>query len=443
MGDVLTLQFPDSIYALSSGAVPAGVAVLRLSGGAVRDALQTLAGCIPKPREASLRTIASPTIGPIDRGLILFFPAPASFTGEDCAELHLHGGKAVVAAAMAALQEIPGFRQADAGEFTRRAFLNGKVDLTSAEALADLVSAETEAQRRLALDNASGKQQLLYSSWRKRLLHARAMIEAELDFSDEADVAGSMADLVWPDLTALEMELGGHLAGNRAAMIVRDGFRVVVTGEPNAGKSSLVNALARRDVAIVTEIPGTTRDTIEAILDLGGNKVILTDTAGIRESDDMIEMMGVGRAREAVKSADLVLRLVAPGTAQQLGPTTDGVESRIVATKQDLDQPYHHRADHYISTVSGAGLGGLLEDVANTAARATNRSGVLPTRMRHVRLIEDGLAHLAAALQMRGEATELHAEELRLAERALSRVIGSTDVEDVLGEVFARFCIGK
>lgn len=436
--------FPDSIYALSSGGLPSGVAVIRLSGSYVPACITAMAGSLPAPRQASLRTLISPAGDPIDRGLVLFFPAPASFTGEDCAELHLHGGKAVVAAAVEAINSQPGFRLAEAGEFTRRAFLNGKMDLTSAEGIADLVAAETESQRRLALENASGRQHALYAEWRRRLLHARAMVEAELDFSDEGDVPGSVSKSVWADMARLADEIGDHIDGYRAAQIVRDGFRVVVAGAPNAGKSSLVNALAQRDVAIVTDIPGTTRDVVEVTLDLGGIKVILSDTAGFRFSDDTIEMIGVDRARAAIREADLVLHLVAPGGSPDDEILALAPSALLVQTKTDLvssmDLP---QADHRVSSMTGAGMNSLLDDItAHALALVQQQPSVLPTRLRHRSLLADGRERIIRALAQNAE-DELRAEELRLAERSLGQIIGASDVEDVLGEIFSRFCIGK
>jgi tRNA modification GTPase len=438
--------FRDSIFALSSGSLPAGVAVVRLSGVHVCDALVSMAGGVPVARKASLRPIISPAGDMLDQGLVLFFPAPRSFTGEDCAELHLHGGKAVVAAVMDALAGIDGFRQAEAGEFTRRAFLNGKLDLTSAEAMADLVAAETDAQRRLALENAGGRQARLYGEWRRRLLHARAMIEAELDFADEGDVPGSVSEAVWNDVALLADELESHLAGSKAARIVRDGYRVVVAGAPNAGKSSLVNMLARREVAIVTEIAGTTRDVIETILDLDGYKVILADTAGIRESGDRIEMIGIERAKLAVLDADLVLYLVARDTSERLDSTDlpDSALIRLVETKTDIaDDAVVPDAVHRISTVTGAGIDRLVQDIARCASNAGALGNALPARMRHVRLLEVGLGHVRRAIALTEAGDELRAEELRLAEASLGRIIGSTDVEEVLGVIFSQFCIGK
>ena len=244
-------------------------------------ALETIANKVPEPRLAAYAVFRDGSGQPLDRGLLLFFPGPASFTGEDCAEFHIHGSRAVAAALIGALVSIPGLRVAEPGEFTRRAFLNGKVDLLQAEALADLVSAETEAQRRLAVYNSEGAQSDLYQDWRRQIIHARAMIEAELDFAEEADIPGSISDIVWDDLARLSVAMRAHISGYRAAEIIRDGFDVVIIGAPNAGKSSLLNALARRDVALVSDEPGTTRDLVEVELDIGGMKIRITDTAGM------------------------------------------------------------------------------------------------------------------------------------------------------------------
>src|SRR5690606_35513565 len=246
----------------------------------------------------------------IDRGLVAFLPGPGSFTGEDCAEYHLNGSRAVVAAVLRRLGSMPGFRQAEAGEFTRRAFINGRLDLTAAEALSDLIIAETESQRRLAQANADGRQSRLYADWRARLLHARTMVEAELDFADEGDVPGSVAAVIWADVAELHDEMSAHLSGFEAAEIVREGFRVALLGAPNAGKSSLLNYLAGRDVAIVSDEPGTTRDVLEVPLDLGGAKVIVADMAGIREGAGKVESIGIERARRMASLADLVLVLI-------------------------------------------------------------------------------------------------------------------------------------
>ena len=335
MRTVSSLDFPDTIVALSSGRLPAGIAVIRISGTQTRFVVETIAGNLPEPRTARYAAFRTPDGATIDSGLILFFPAPHSFTGEDCAEFQVHGGKAVVTALLDTLSAIPGVRHAEAGEFTRRAFLNGKLDLTKTEALADLISAETEAQRRLAVLNAEGAQSLLYSGWRQRLIYARAMIEAELDFADELDVPGSVADIVWADMEKLLGEIREHIGSFHRAEIIRDGYDVVIVGAPNAGKSSLLNALARRDAAIVSDEPGTTRDLVELALDLNGIKVRLTDTAGIREGAGKVEAIGIGRARQRAEAADLVLLLIDPA-AETPVPVLVNPNVIHIGTKADL-----------------------------------------------------------------------------------------------------------
>lgn len=435
-------HFPDTIFALSTGGLPSGVAVIRISGQHVAPALESLVGGVPAPRQAVLRHIFDAPGAPIDRGLVLFFQGPASFTGEDCAELHLHGGRSVVAATLAALAALPGLRAAEAGEFTRRAFINGKIDLTGAEALADLIAAETETQRRMALSNAEGGQAQLYSNWRQRLLHARAMIEAELDFADEGDVPGSVSGTVWADMAALAKEISNHIDGYRAAEIVRDGFRVVLVGAPNAGKSSLLNALARRDVAIVTDVPGTTRDLVEVALDLNGMKVLVTDTAGIRQTRDVVERIGVDRALEAAARADLVVQLTDPAGEVAQGPRDWDAPTIRVWTKADKGGAPEHEGQ-VISALTGIGMAELIAEIATRARdAAAPAGGTVPSRLRQVELLRACRSHIEATLRD-CNGLELRAEELRLAGDSVGRITGAIDVEDLLGVIFSEFCIGK
>lgn len=437
--------FRTTIFALSSGTLPSGVAVVRMSGPQTREGLHRLVDQVPPARYAVLRKISDGNGRVLDRGLVLFFEGPHSFTGEDSAELHLHGGRAVVAALLATLAGFPDFHLAEAGEFTRRAFLNGKLDLTGAEALADLIAAETESQRRLALGNAEGGQKSLYTAWARRLLHARAMIEAEFDFADEGDIPGSVSDRVWTDMEELSAQIAGHLAGFRAAEIIRDGFRVVLAGAPNAGKSSLINTLARRDVAIVTEIPGTTRDLVEVTLDLDGVKIIVTDTAGLRVTDDPVEKIGVSRALEAARKADLILHLTdLADPADDIMVPEAGAVTLQVGTKSDLAfAPKTARHDLVISTTSGDGIASLIETISSYARAATDTGGnTIPSRFRHVDLLRQCATQLGNALNEQLD-LELRAEELRLAASALERITGATDVEDLLGLIFSEFCVGK
>ena len=315
----------DTIFALSSGRPPAAIAVVRISGSRAGEALKALIGKVPAPREAALARVRDPASGEIiDQALALWFPGPNSETGEDVAELQLHGGGAVIAATLAALSRLPGLRPAEAGEFTRRAFENGKLDLTAVEGLADLVAAETEGQRRQALRQLQGALGAPAESWRQRLIQALALVEARIDFSDEADVP---EDLLAPALAIareLEGEIAAALADGRRGERLREGLTVAIAGPPNAGKSTLLNRIARREAAIVSPYAGTTRDVIEVHLDLGGWPVTLLDTAGIRETGDPVEMEGVRRARDRAQGADLVLWVVDAGEAGAKNAAAEG-----------------------------------------------------------------------------------------------------------------------
>ncbi len=435
----------ETIFALSSGGLPSGVAVIRLSGAGVRSALSDLVGLVPEPRKAVLRTVKAEDGRVLDRGLILFFEGPYSFTGEDSAEMQLHGGVAVVKAVLEVLGARQNFRAADAGEFTRRGFLNGKFDLTGAEALADLISAETEAQRRFALANGDERHSRLYAGWRQKLIHAQAMIAAELDFSDEEDVPGSVADAIWQELAALREEIEKHTGGYRDAEIIRDGFRVVILGAPNAGKSSLMNALAKRDIAIVTDEAGTTRDILETALDIGGVKVILTDTAGIRENPGRVEALGIDRAIARAEEADLIL-LLEDVTDPRPVPCPVGIRCVRIVNKVDLVDG-ENAGDGYdmaVSAMSGTGLTELLARIGRYTEESKRRAlDVLPFRERHVRLLMEASRHIGYALERSAVGLELQAEELRLAANALGRIAGAIDVEDLLDTIFSQFCIGK
>jgi len=408
-----------------------------------------------KARRASLRSLRHPQGQErIDRALLLSFPAPNSYTGEDCAECHIHGGRAVLDALFEALNSFPSTRLAEPGEFTRRAFLNGRMDLTEAEGVADLIAAETAAQRRSALDQADGALSRLYDGWRDRLLRQLAHIEAWLDFPDEDLPASVMRD-IGEQIRSLSDEITGHLNESRRGERLRDGVTIALVGAPNAGKSTLLNALARRDVAIVSETPGTTRDLIEVAMDLGGYPVIVIDTAGLRDSGDTVEMEGIRRARERAGQADIVLHLSSACPTEQSThpePFSGTLEQLVlhITTKTDLlwsgmSDAITGHADLRVSAATGDGLDLLLKRLSQLAADlADQRGNPLPTRVRHVSGLKDALQHLAQANEF-GDADppELMAEELRLAMTALARITGSVDVEDLLDVIFRDFCIGK
>lgn len=437
------MTFTDTIVALSSGRLPAGVAIVRVSGPKTRFVLETILGDVPASRMATYSTMKRADGSILDRGVALFFPAPSSFTGEDVAELHVHGGRAVVTATLDELCSIDGVRLAEAGEFTRRAFLNGKMDLLQTEALADLIAAETEGQRRFAVRNAEDAQGQLYEAWRRRLIRARALLEAELDFADEADVPGSVSRQVWADVETLAAEVKQQIEGYARAEIIREGFEVAIVGAPNAGKSSLLNALVRRDAAIVSDEPGTTRDLIEVTMDIGGIKVVLTDTAGLRDGAGKVEQMGIQRALARAQAASLVLYVEDITQPVDAEPALTGPAIVRVGSKLDLSRaPLSNRYDLTISARSGAGLPELLDEIGQRAAEAVGDFGdVLPSRARHQQLLVRTHEHLLESLEDRD--LELRAEALRLASDALGRIIGTVDVEDLLDVIFSEFCIGK
>lgn len=429
-----------TIVALSSGAGRAGVAVVRVSGERVQFAIETIAGSLPEARKAVYRALRDPDGAIIDHGLVLFFPAPASFTGEDVVEFHIHGSRAVLSRLLSVLTALPGLRLAEAGEFTRRAFEAGKLDLAAVEGLADLINSETEWQRKQALRQMEGALGQAAGEWRSALIRAMVLLEAEIDFSDEGDVGGPLiADAVAIArgvLGSLRVALGSFATGER----VREGFVVVLAGPPNAGKSSLLNALARRDVAIVSPIAGTTRDAIEVRLDLGGIPVVLVDTAGLRESADEIEAEGVRRARLRAANADLVLRLRSPDSEPERQDT--GTTGIAVATKLDLGGSARP-GEIGVSAVSGAGLPELIELIASRLGQLGQTEPALVTRERQRVAAAEAAAAIERAALLPHEQPELIAEELRLAVRALERLIGKVDVEDVLDSLFSGFCIGK
>ncbi len=443
---------PPTIYALSSGHGRAALAVIRVSGPGAGTAIDRLARPRPKPRFAALRTVHSETGEVLDGALVLWIPGPNSETGEDMAELHVHGGRAVIAGVLAALAALPGFRLAEPGEFARRAFGNGKIDLTAAEAIADLVDADTAAQRRQALRQAGGALARLYEGWRADLIRAQALTESVIDFSDEADVgAGALAE-ARALVARLAPAIRAHLDDGRRGEILREGFRVAIAGPPNAGKSSLLNALARREAAIVSEEAGTTRDIIEVTLDLAHVPVILSDSAGIREAAGRVESEGIRRALVHARAADLVLWLTdatVPGAELPPADLTAAGEVLRIVNKVDLLETRLSGAEAAgaplrISVLTGEGLSELAEAVGRRAAERTGGSEApVITQARHRQQLSACAEALEAYLGGSPVDLELRAEDLRTAATALGRITGRVDVEDVLDEIFGRFCIGK
>jgi tRNA modification GTPase len=436
----------DTIFAIASGAGRAAIAVLRLSGPATRLIVKSIAQKLPEPRVAMLASLRDPATGEaIDKGLVLFFPGPKSFTGENYAEFHIHGGRAVVGAMVKALSGIAGTRPAEPGEFTRRALTNGKMDLAEVEGLADLIDAETEWQRRAALRQTEGVLGRQAVIWRAALIEAAALLEAEIDFPEEegvpSDAGCRVGEILAPVLAGLKSELAAARAGER----LREGVTVVIAGPPNAGKSTLLNALARRDVAIVSPFAGTTRDIIELHFDLGGCPVTLIDTAGMRESSDAVEQIGVARARDKAKSANLILWL--SEAAAPVPPGVQGGEVWNVFTKSDVlppDVKQDFSQGLCISAEQNDNIDVLLKKMEDFARSAVSdgHAGLI-ARERHRKAFEAAAQALARVLANPEAPAELLAEDLRVAMYALQRLTGAVDVEDILGEIFSRFCIGK
>lgn len=445
-----------TIFALASAPGRAGVAVFRVSGKAavrVSERLCRPAGR-PEPRVAALRKIAMPLTGEIiDRALVLYFPAPHSFTGEDVVEIHTHGGRAVINAVASALGGLPEFRLAEPGEFTRRAFENGKMDLTEAEAVADLVHAETEAQRRMALRQMDGALGRLYEDWRERLAQGLAWIEAAIDFSEE-ELPVAMIDEQAAALRILRGEIERHLDDGHRGERLREGFSVVILGPPNAGKSSLLNALARREAAIVSPTPGTTRDVIEVHLDIGGYPVILADTAGLRQASfngadahGKIEAEGIRRAWAHATDADLKIVAFDGATWPEKDAASEaliGENAIVVVNKSDLLGDLGKNAEYplFVSAKTGAGIDALVSRLEREIAAKFRGDSAPPlTRARHREALEECVSHLERAES--AAQIDLMAEDVRLAMRALGRITGRVDVEDLLDIIFRDFCIGK
>ena len=423
----------DTIYALATAPGASGVAVIRVSGARADEACLTLIGRVPPARMATLCVIRDAAGDPIDQGLVLRFEGAASFTGEPVVEFQLHGSPAVVSATLARMRDLPGLRAAEAGEFTRRALENGKLDLAQVEGLADLIDAETEAQRRQAVRVLEGRLGILAEGWRRDLIRAAALVEATIDFADE-DVPVD----VWPEVSALmdgvRVDLDAEAAGARVAERVRQGFEVAILGAPNAGKSTLLNRLAGRDAAITSEYAGTTRDVIEVRMDLDGIAVTLLDTAGLRETDDPVESIGIDRARTRAASADLRVVLRSEGGTPSVDLADDDI---VVDGKADLANGVG------VSGLTGEGVSELFLRIRTILGARVAAIGTA-TRDRHVTSLLRASAHLEAAIGLGSEGeSDIVAEELRSAIRALESLVGLVDVENLLDEIFSSFCIGK
>jgi len=434
----------ETIFALASGLLPAGVAVVRLSGAAVKDIVIALTGFLPPPRSMRYSVFKARDGVIIDHGLVVFFPKPHSFTGEDVAEFHLHGGVAVVAYLLQELAAFADCRQAEAGEFSRRAFANGKLDLVQAEGLADLIEAETESQRRLAVMGTSGALASLYRDWRQKLIKARALIEAELDFADEADVPGAVSDRVWPQLTELCAEIGDYISAGERVKAMRDGLKITIAGAPNAGKSSLINRLAGRAVAIVTDMPGTTRDALEIRLTLAGLPVHVSDTAGLRIAESPIEQIGIDIARMRIEEADLVLLVEDMADPQPVDLPETTAPLWHIGNKCDKVKGDATRWPLQISATNGQGWDIFLEKLTAFCQTRSVRIGQLvPARLRQLDLLRSAVAEMMHAIAAPQLGLELRAEHLRRAGDCLGQITGDMNVEDFLDIIFSEFCIGK
>ncbi len=427
----------ETIFAMSSAQGKAGVSVLRVSGAEAFDACRALCGDVPPARVASLRVLRDEEGRVLDEALVIVFNEGASFTGERSVEFQVHGSVAVVSAVLARLARLPNLRPADAGEFTRRALENNRLDVAQIEGLADLIDAETEAQRSQALRVLSGELGARAETWRRDLIRAAALIEATIDFADEdvpVDVTPEVESLIKRVITDLERESAGVVAAER----IRSGFEVAILGAPNVGKSTLLNCLAGRDAAITSDIAGTTRDVIEVRMDIQGLPVTLLDTAGLREAVDAVEAIGIERARARAEAADLRVLLVAPSGPMPFEPRGEDI---VLIAKIDLQSGEFTG----ISGLTGQGVDRLVEQIGAILRERVSRTSVA-TRLRHKIAMERGAAALTAALnilRISGDAPDLAAEELRTAVRALDSLVGRVDVENVLDEIFASFCLGK
>ncbi|WP_300377469.1 tRNA uridine-5-carboxymethylaminomethyl(34) synthesis GTPase MnmE [Henriciella sp.] len=436
----------DTICALASGLPPSAIAIVRISGSQVRDICGSmLEGGVPKPRHATFGRFLDVSRETIDEGLAIFMPGPNSYTGEDTVELYLHGGAAVIEHALDTICGFESTRLAEPGEFTRRAFENSRLDLVEAEGVADLIDAETRAQKSLALDQLAGRLSGQYAKWRSGLVEALALLEVSIDFPDEEDAPDDTDHPVRQQLLVISDSLEAALADDEIGERIREGFHIAIVGPPNAGKSSVLNRLARREAAIVSDIPGTTRDIVEVRLKIGGQIAWVADTAGLREAGDAIEAEGVKRAHARAASADLRIQLRSSDTEGDFSGVSD--EDICVLNKSDLSTSHDIASGVLvISAATGDGFEVLEERIAEVIRKKAGRAGApMITRRRHRLALENALFHVKQALdlQARGGGAELVAEDVRLAARQLSTLVGEIGVEEILGAVFSSFCIGK
>ncbi len=439
----------DTIYALSSGGLPSGVAIIRISGPNSRNVVEKTCANYSFGTAIGLSDILDPEKGlVIDKGLVLTFVAPQSFTGEDVVEFHVHGGRAVVDAIFSVLSGLEGLRQAESGEFAYRAFENGKIDLTQAEGLADLIASESEAQRIQAQSAVNGKARTQLESWLEKLISMRTLIEAEIDFVDEGDIPDSVSEQVWTGVREMVREIDWHLSLLNVGEIIRNGFRVTLLGKPNAGKSTLLNCLAGRDIAIVTDIPGTTRDLLEVRLNLGGQVVIITDTAGIHASEDIVEKEGIARALQSAEQSNMTIWINA--CDDELSTENMSLKpDLLVMSKSDLiaDGSNEETLDQYdlvLSSKADSGISQLIDVISGAASQSVSGSeAVLFSKTRQFDCLKLAGNVLRSAVEGSETPLELRAENLRIASDAIGRLVGRVDVEDILGAIFSEFCVGK